>query len=79
MCGIAGLISQNKTTLPRVLAAMIGCQRHRGPDDEGMEILDAGPFGVGLGQRRLAILDLSQAGHRADGESSNGKCPDIQR
>lgn len=43
---------------------MIGCQRHRGPDDEGMEILDAGPFGVGLGQRRLAILDLSQAGHQ---------------
>lgn len=64
MCGIAGLISENKASLARVLSVMVGCQRHRGPDDEGVEVLDAGHFGVGLGQRRLSILDLSPAGHQ---------------
>ncbi len=43
---------------------MVACQRHRGPDDDGVEIVDAGPFSVGLGQRRLAIIDVSPAGHQ---------------
>ncbi|MGH7751917.1 MAG: asparagine synthase (glutamine-hydrolyzing), partial [Gemmatimonadales bacterium] len=40
--------------------------RHRGPDDEGLEVLPAGdtPHGLGLGVRRLAILDLSPAGRQ---------------
>jgi asparagine synthase (glutamine-hydrolysing) len=36
--------------------------QHRGPDDDGMWV-NAG-LGVGLGHRRLSIIDLSQAGHQ---------------
>jgi asparagine synthase (glutamine-hydrolysing) len=43
---------------------MTAALTHRGPDDEGIEVL-ATPFGfLGLGQRRLAIQDLSPAGHQ---------------
>lgn len=44
---------------------MLDAIAHRGPDDEGQEWVDAGRGGwVGLGSRRLAILDLSPAGHQ---------------
>ncbi len=39
---------------------MLAALRHRGPDDEGTW----GEAGVWLGQRRLAIIDLSPAGHQ---------------
>ncbi len=43
---------------------MTAALTHRGPDDEGIEVLSV-PFGyLGLGQRRLAIQDLSPAGHQ---------------
>ncbi len=46
------------------LAAMIDAQRHRGPDDAGMEF-GAGPgYTLGLGHRRLSIIDLSPSGHQ---------------
>jgi asparagine synthase (glutamine-hydrolysing) len=41
---------------------MIACLAHRGPDDDGVWV-DA-PAGVGLGFRRLAIVDLSEQGHQ---------------
>jgi asparagine synthase (glutamine-hydrolysing) len=44
---------------------MLDIQAHRGPDDEGQHWIDAGRgFHLGLGSRRLAILDLSAAGHQ---------------
>ena len=60
MCGIAGLLSQEGVT-PDLLRRMTDTIAHRGPDDEGVWI-DA-EAGVGLGHRRLAIVDLSPAGH----------------
>lgn len=61
MCGINGLANcGDRTTLQR----MMNIQAHRGPDDSGtwdMQFPD-GSY-VGLGSRRLAILDLSQDGH----------------
>ncbi len=55
MCGIAGFYSPHRHAIaPAVLAGMTDVLSHRGPDDRGV-YLDAG---VGLGFRRLSILDL---------------------
>ena len=43
---------------------MTEAQYHRGPDDSGLEIFDAGIYSVGFGHRRLSILDLSPRGHQ---------------
>lgn len=59
MCGIAGIVAERP--LPEGwagLAEMTAALEHRGPDAEG---LFEAP-GIGLGHRRLAILDLSPAG-----------------
>jgi asparagine synthase (glutamine-hydrolysing) len=61
MCGIAGLISGGRTR-SAVVAQMISSLAHRGPDDEGLWADD--DAGVGLGHRRLSIVDLSAAGHQ---------------
>ena len=64
MCGISGLILPGLTGQGDKLASlarrMADTLAHRGPDDSGVY---ADPdAGVGLGHRRLAILDLSEAG-----------------
>ncbi len=61
MCGISGLMNcGNRETLARMTAV----QTHRGPDDAGLweKQFPDGSY-VGLGSRRLAILDLSASGH----------------
>jgi asparagine synthase (glutamine-hydrolysing) len=60
MCGIVGAINWGDS---QTLARMNDVQTHRGPDDQGIwqSRLHDGSF-VGLGSRRLAILDLSPAG-----------------
>ncbi len=55
----------------RMMAAMV----HRGPDDEGFERFSlAGEATVGFGFRRLAILDLSPAGHQPMVNEVTGDC-----
>ena len=64
MCGIAGIVVKPERTLPDLrerLGAMNRAMVHRGPDDEGVYITEDGR--VGLASRRLAIRDLSPAGH----------------
>jgi asparagine synthase (glutamine-hydrolysing) len=61
MCGIAGLLSATRVDRA-VLARMTNALAHRGPDDSGLWLADDVP--VGLGHRRLAIVDLSPAGHQ---------------
>ena len=60
MCGIAGLLGPGAAE-PRIVAAMIAPLEHRGPDDVGL--WSDAEAGVALGHRRLAIVDLSAAGH----------------
>lgn len=61
MCGIAGLIDLSGAKAnPARLEVMRDAISHRGPDDAG--ILCDGP--VGLANRRLAIIDLTPAGHQ---------------
>ena len=67
MCGIAGIASLNGRPvgldeLRWMCAAMV----HRGPDDDGFHLAD----GIGLGMRRLSIIDLHtgrQPIHNEDG------------
>ena len=62
MCGICGIVCLDgeETVSERLLREMTAAQRHRGPDDEGY----LSEPGVGLGFCRLAILDLTPAGHQ---------------
>jgi len=64
MCGIAGIISANAE---RYIAPMLASIEHRGRDDEGVWTsapIDAAGRNVSLGHRRLAIIDISSAGHQ---------------
>jgi asparagine synthase (glutamine-hydrolysing) len=56
MCGICGMVGFNDETL---LQRMCDVIQHRGPDDSGT-FLDTG---IGLGHRRLSIIDL-KSGHQ---------------
>src|SRR5215472_8880405 len=61
MCGISGLVNCGSR---ETLARMTHVQSHRGPDDAGVwEHRSPDGSYVGLGSRRLAILDLSPGGH----------------
>lgn len=63
MCGIAGIAGWKAAPdLQADIARMTEPIRHRGPDDFG--IWCDGAAGVGLGQRRLSIIDLSEHGHQ---------------
>jgi asparagine synthase (glutamine-hydrolysing) len=63
MCGICGMTSRvGELVQPEIIAAMAKTLRHRGPDDQGEWI--SSDRRVGLGHRRLAIIDLSAAGHQ---------------
>lgn len=61
MCGIAAVLDRSGRWVEQPeLLRMTDAMRHRGPDDEGWY---AG-HGVGLGNRRLAIIDLTAGGHQ---------------
>jgi asparagine synthase (glutamine-hydrolysing) len=61
MCGISGLVNWGNR---EILARMTTVQRHRGPNHSGLWD-HRSPDGsyIGLGSRRLSILDLSDSGH----------------
>ena len=64
MCGISGLITTDGGPIDRaVLERMTERLRHRGPDDGGIWSGASGDVQVGLGNRRLSIIDLSPRGH----------------
>jgi asparagine synthase (glutamine-hydrolysing) len=60
MCGIAGILAE-RGLAPGLVERMLDPVAHRGPDDHGIWTDEAA--GIGLGHRRLAIVDLSPAGH----------------
>ena len=62
MCGIAGIIRSSKPAEEALLGEMLDCIKHRGPEDEGRWF--SANKKVALGQRRLAIIDLSPGGHQ---------------
>lgn len=60
MCGITGLLGRGAQKR-EIVKAMTDRLAHRGPDDDG--VWTDPDAGIALGHRRLAIVDLSQAGH----------------
>jgi asparagine synthase (glutamine-hydrolysing) len=61
MCGVSGIFNLNSDPVsPVILRKMTDAIAHRGPDGEGQWI----EGNVGIGHRRLAIIDLSPAGHQ---------------
>jgi asparagine synthase (glutamine-hydrolysing) len=61
MCGICGVVHfDNSPVAKHDLERMVKTIHHRGPDDAGVWV----DGNAGLGNTRLAIIDLSQAGHQ---------------
>jgi len=64
MCGICGVITENNSALNEgVIRQMCRQMIHRGPDDEGVYLGGDRNYSVGLGHRRLSIIDL-KSGHQ---------------
>ena len=60
MCGIAGFVSKKrKENIEKIIDNMLSTIVHRGPDGYGTYVFDNR---IGLGHRRLSILDLTEAG-----------------
>jgi asparagine synthase (glutamine-hydrolysing) len=83
MCGIAGVVSADQRLVEPAVRSMMRAMVHRGPDDEGFEQFPIAAGGhaaglasgtVGFGFRRLAILDLSAAGHQPMVHRETGDC-----
>ncbi len=63
MCGFTGIHSVNQNSVnSEILLKMSQKLIHRGPDDSGIWIDDSS--GVGLAHQRLAVIDLTSAGHQ---------------
>ncbi|MFZ1527338.1 MAG: asparagine synthase (glutamine-hydrolyzing) [Ferruginibacter sp.] len=62
MCGISGFADFRKQTSVEILQKMNRTMVHRGPDGEGYAMYDSDKACIGLGHRRLSIIDLSEAG-----------------
>ena len=63
MCGIVGFKSiVGFQTLQESLSKATSCLAHRGPDDSGLFFDER--HGIGLGHRRLSVIDLSEAGRQ---------------
>jgi asparagine synthase (glutamine-hydrolysing) len=76
MCGIFGIVARNARIPDGVLERGTQSLAHRGPDDSGTILLRDSvpePVEIGLGNRRLAILDLSVLAHQPmhDAETGN--------
>ena len=78
MCGICGIIGTSPPVIATGVHAMMDAMIHRGPNDAGYEVLnlgsDEGGPSAGFGFRRLAILDLTAAGHQPMFNAATGDC-----
>jgi len=64
MCGLAGFVDFEKKTNIDTLKRMTDCLAHRGPDDAGYCQFETKNALIGIGHRRLSIIDLSAQGHQ---------------
>jgi asparagine synthase (glutamine-hydrolysing) len=75
MCGISGLasVSANIEDAVESVERMTSRESHRGPDGSGCDVANQSNPTLVLGHRRLAIIDLTEAGHQpmVDAETGN--------
>jgi len=64
MCGIAGFIDFKKSSTEETLADMACSVTHRGPDGQGIYFQQTNMAAIGLGHRRLSIIDLSTSANQ---------------
>ena len=65
MCGICGKWTTGSERIDEgVLRQMNAVLTHRGPDDDGFYVYHGNDLSIGLAHRRLAVIDLSQAGRQ---------------
>jgi asparagine synthase (glutamine-hydrolysing) len=62
MCGISGFVDFAKKSNKSILEKMNRTMVHRGPDGEGYGIFPTNEAIIGLGHRRLSIIDLTEGG-----------------
>lgn len=62
MCGISGFVDLNNTSSETILENLTNTLFHRGPDGFGNQFFQKNNFQVGLGHRRLSIIDLTDTG-----------------
>ncbi|SDC70170.1 asparagine synthase (glutamine-hydrolyzing) [Niabella drilacis] len=61
MCGITGFADFNQKSSREVVCQMVASMPHRGPDGQSEFFEQQEVFQIGLGHRRLSIIDLSHA------------------
>ena len=64
MCGITGFLDYGNSLTVQDLESMNNSIEHRGPDASGAQVFKMPFVQVGLGHRRLSILDLSELGNQ---------------
>jgi asparagine synthase (glutamine-hydrolysing) len=64
MCGIFGVVDYTGTINDSIVRQCTDSMSHRGPDDSGYMVESTGDAIIGLGHRRLSIIDLSPLGHQ---------------
>src|SRR5574338_1316186 len=64
MCGITGFVSSDVKSLKEDLILMTSSLSHRGPDGEGFFYSVRRGHSIGLGHRRLSVIDLSTAANQ---------------
>jgi len=70
MCGITGFIDYKFSSNFEILNKMNNTLQHRGPDSAGSDILETKQAQIGLGHRRLSIIDLSVCGNQPMSDES---------
>lgn len=64
MCGISGFIDFKKQSTEEILSCMTATVLHRGPDGQGVWFRQTSDAVIGLGHRRLSIIDLSTSANQ---------------
>jgi len=62
MCGIAGFIDFKNHSSQTIIEEMTASMNHRGPDGFSSEFFETSLAQIGLGHKRLSIIDLSETG-----------------